>query len=624
MSREAPPETIEKLMALCRQGQFAQAVEAGERLAQTYPGSFALWTILGGASLRIGQLDRAEAAFRSATGIEPAHAGAQYNLGLVLQAAGRLHEAKTAYARALRRDPGHIEAHINLGNVLIQLGQPEKAEQSYRQALALRPEDANTLSNLGGALRELGRQAEALEAWSRALQIAPDHDVARSQKLRLQWESCDFSAHNDFQAQAGRLGITGSAVPPFPFLSAEDDPARQRSRSDQWARQFMAQPGPNWTIPDARPAKLRIGYFSGCFHDHPTLRLMAGLLREHDRARFEVFVYSFGQQKTGDLRAWLSRTVDQFHDVEQLSPRQIATVARQHNLDIAIDLDGHTRQARAEVFAWRPAPITMSFLGYPGTTGAAFIDYLIADPVVIPDAERAHYSESVIYLPDTYQPNDDRRPVPQVTDTRADHGLPDEGFVFCCFNAARKIGPREFDLWMRLLGQVDGSVLWLLHAGPQMEANLRREADRRGVDPDRLIFADKVSQDRHLARQAHADLFLDTFHYNAHTTASDAIWAGLPVVTMAGRQFAARVAASLLSAAGLHDLVTDSAAEYERLALNLATDPARLARVRERVQTARQTSALFNTTRFARNFEAALDAAYEGHMRGQPPGDIRL
>ncbi|EAQ01104.1 TPR repeat protein [Pseudooceanicola batsensis HTCC2597] len=624
MSAAPSPQTLERLLALCRRGRFAEAAREAEALVAEFPGSLALWNLLGGACTESGDLDRAEAAFRQAASVDPAHAGAQYNLGLVLQRAGRLGEARTAYARALRRDPAHVKAQNNIGNVLAGLGRFDQAEAAHRKTLALRPGDADSWSNLGHALREQGRHDEALAAWRHALGHAPGHAAAASQMLRLQWDHCDFNAFATFAPRAAQLGTEGQPVPPLPFLSAEDHPARQRQRSEGWARGIVTRPPPVWQPAAVRPARLRIGYFSGSMHDHPTLRLLSGLLRAHDRSRFEVFVYSHGRHRTGDLRAGASRTVDGFHDVEQLSPGGIAHLARHHGLDIAIDLDGHTRDARPAIFACRPAPVTAAFLGYPGTTGAEFIDYLVADPVVVPDAERAHYSESVIFLPDTYQPNDSARPEPRITGTRADHGLPEEGPVLCCFNAGRKIGPQEFDLWMRLLRAVPASVLWLLRSNPRMVGNLRGEAARRGVDPDRLVFADPCPHESHIARYVHADIVLDTFRYNGHTTTSDALWAGVPVVTMAGRQFAARVAASLLSASGLPDLVTETVQEYEALSLALATDRARLAELGERVRTARRTGALFDAPRFARAFEAGLDAAHALYRKGQPPEDIRL
>jgi predicted O-linked N-acetylglucosamine transferase (SPINDLY family) len=351
---------------------------------------------------------------------------------------------------------------------------------------------------------------------------------------------------------------------------------------------------------------VRLGYFSADFHDHATMHLMAGLLREHDRARFEIHAYSYGRTPGGAQREALLGRVDHFADVADLSDRAVVELARGHGLDLAIDLKGYTRNGRSQLFAHRLAPVQVSYLGYPGTSGADFFDYLIADAVVVPDAELAHYSERVVRLPHSYQPNDDRRAIAPAQTTRARFGLPETGFVFCCFNQNYKIGPREWAIWMRLLQRVDGSVLWLLRSNKWAEANLRRAAKQAGVAPTRLVFAGRLHHAEHLERHRHADLFIDTFNVNAHTTASDALWAGLPVVTRPGRQFAARVAASLLTAIDLPELIAESDEAYETLILDLATDPARLAAIRAKLAANRLTAPLFDTVRYTRDFESAL------------------
>jgi predicted O-linked N-acetylglucosamine transferase (SPINDLY family) len=359
-----------------------------------------------------------------------------------------------------------------------------------------------------------------------------------------------------------------------------------------------------------------VGYFSADFHDHATLHLMSGLLREHDRNRFEIHGYSYGATRGGELRDRVAASMACFTDVRDLSDQAIVDLARSNGLDIAIDLKGYTRHSRSRLFAYRLAPIQINYLGYPGTMGADFIDFMIADRVVVPDRERKFYAEKVIYLPNSYQPNDITREIARTQTRRADFGLPETGIVFCCFNQSYKITPNEFEIWMRLLRKVDGSVLWLLRSNSWAEANLRREAGLRGVDPDRLVFARKLPHAEHLARHQHADLFIDTFNVNAHTTASDALWAGLPVVTKAGRQFAARVAASLLTAVGLPELITETEQDYETLILHLATSPDGLAAIKAKLAQNRSSRPLFDTVRYARDFERALEAAYQEHLAG--------
>jgi predicted O-linked N-acetylglucosamine transferase (SPINDLY family) len=338
---------------------------------------------------------------------------------------------------------------------------------------------------------------------------------------------------------------------------------------------------------------------------------MAGMLRAHDRSRFSIHAFGYGPEAGGEMRETLLAHVDGFHEIGATSDGEVAELAQALGLDIAVDLKGHTQNSRIQLFANRLAPVQVSFLGYPGTTGVDAMDYFIADRVAVPEAMSTFFSERLLLLPDSYQPNDNARRIADVLPSRAECGLPDDGFVFCCFNQSYKITPREFAIWMRLLDRVEGSVLWLLQWNPSATQNLRREAEARGIAPDRLVFANHRSQSEHLSRLRHADLILDTFNVNAHTTASDALWAGVPVVTLAGRQFAARVCASLLEAIGLPELVTDSEQDYEALSLALASEPGRMAALRTKLETNRLTTPLFDTTRYVRNLEAALVQAHE-------------
>jgi protein O-GlcNAc transferase len=407
------------------------------------------------------------------------------------------------------------------------------------------------------------------------------------------------------------------------MLSTEDNAERQLIRSRIWASEKYKQaPLPLPVKPKVRPKRLKIGFFSADFHDHPVQYLIAGLLRDYDRAQFEIFAFSYGHNKSGELRKRLKRNVDQYCDVSDLSDDLVVDLARSHGLDIAIDLTGYTGRTRSYLFQYRLAPVQINYLGYPGSMGADFMDYIVADPTVIPALQSQHYSENVIYL-HSFLPNDDQRQIAQTNTTRADFGLPDDAFVFCCFNNNYKISPREFDIWMRILSQTDGSVLWLSRSNKWAEGNLRKEAQARGIDPSRLIFADKLPHiEEHLARHKHADLFIDTFNYNAHTTASEALWAGLPVVTKQGEQFAARVAASLLNAIGLPELVTTTEADYEALILELASNPEKLTAIKDKLAANRLTEPLFDTKRYTRNFERGLQKVYDLYFNGKTPQDV--
>ena len=352
--------------------------------------------------------------------------------------------------------------------------------------------------------------------------------------------------------------------------------------------------------------------------------LAARMFELHDRERFSIHAYSYGRDEPGTMRARALAAFDTFNDVQGLGDLEIAQLARADGIDIAIDLKGYTEHHRLGIFAYRPAPIQISFLGYPGTLGCPFIDYLVADRQVVPEEQREAYSEKLILMPHCYQVNDNRRPIPEPSGIRADAGLPPDGFVFCYFNASYKITPAEFAIWMELLNRVDGSVLWLLAGSAKCQVNLRAEAAKQGIEPGRLVFAPKIRPQAHLARIQFADLFLDTFNCNAHTTASDALWVGLPLVTKAGKGFGARVGASLLDAIGLGELIANNERDYAEKALELATNPEKLATIRAELGANRTTMPLFDSALFTRHLEAAYDVAYDKWLNGQPPTDIMI
>ena len=643
-------------MALASLGRHAEAIAFYEEAAALDPGYAIARNNLGNALKECGRDAEALAAYTQALALRHDYADASNNLALLLDKLGRVAEAETAYRQVLSLQPGHAAACNNLANLLADRGDLTAAHEFYRKALAISPEYPEALFNLGNVLKRQGRSAEASAAFARAraarpgyaaaaveqgkaeavagnldaaialfdeaLASDPGHLAARVNKLFNQARMADWSAFDAWR----ELDESADAVlSPWTALTFEDDPAAQLRRSRALAaRQFNQRPTLLRAPQPAADGKIRIGYFSADFHGHATLFLMAGLLREHDRSKFEIHAFSYGAAVNDAMRAQILAHTDSFTDVRDLTDAELVEQARARHLDIAVDLKGYTDDARIAPFAARLAPVQVSYLGYPGSSGASFMDYLIGDRVVIPQDLAGAYSESLILLPGSYQPNDDRRPIAEQAGTRAEHGLPERGFVFCCFNQSYKITPREWATWMRLLGRVEGSVLWLIASNRWAETALRAAAADHGVAPERLVFAPKLPHAEHLARHVHADLFLDTFNVNAHTTASDALWAGLPVVTLAGRQFAARVGASLLHAAGLPDLVTETADDYEALILALATDPARLAEVRQRLAANRTTTPLFDSAGYARHLEAAFAEAHRRHRAGEQPGAIAL
>jgi predicted O-linked N-acetylglucosamine transferase (SPINDLY family) len=543
--------------------------------------------------------------------------------GAVLQGLGKFELSVDAYNKALAIKPDYADAYNNMGNALKDQGKLEDAIEAYNKALATKPDYAEAYSNMGNALQEQGKLEEAIKAYRKSLAIKPDYASVRAQCLYQLAHVCNWSSIEKDRHLLPKLGVQGEAIAPFSLLALEDAPDRHRLRSVKHSRAKYPQKA---TLLSAKPTekskRLRIGYFSADFHNHATMYLMAQVFAAHDKSHFEIFAYSYGPHKQDEMRQKLVSSVDMFHDVRELNDMQIVELARVEHLDIAVDLKGFTKNTRLAPFAYGLAPVQISYLGYPGTLGTDFMDYIVADPVVIPDDKRPYYPEKVIHLPNSYQPTDNTRVISEKIITREDMGLPSKGFVFCCFNKNYKISPREFDIWMRLLGRVEGSFLWLLKSNELAEQNLKREAEARGINADRLVFAQKVPQAEHLARQKLADIFLDTFNVNAHTTTSDALWAGLPVVTKLGAGFAARVAGSLLTAIGLPELITESEEEYEAVALALATDPTQLAHIKAKLDRNRLTQPLFDSEMYTKHLEAGYQMAYDHYFYGRERSDI--
>jgi predicted O-linked N-acetylglucosamine transferase (SPINDLY family) len=566
------------------------------------------------------RLDEALAASERAVECE-ADFNAYNNRGVVLVELKRLEEALVCFDSAARLKPDSAAVYNNAGNALQDLGRFEEAIACYDAAIRVSPELVDAYGNRGNALDKLGRPVEAIASYQIALGLRPDLDSVRALMLYQKAHICDWSDVPQ-DAELARLGIDGDGVGPFTMLAADDHPARQLARARTWARTRMPATRPPLPKPAGRPEKLKIGYFSADYHAHAVMCLAARLFEVHDRARFELHAFSYGPDTRDGMRARAVAAFDTFNPIGQLGDEAAAGLAREMGIDIAVDLSGYTRGAKTGVFAHRAAPVQMNYLGYPGSMGADFIDYIVADGVVLPAAARQFYDEKVITLPHSYQANDNKRGIANRNFTRAELGLPAQGFVFCCFNANYKISPAEFDVWTRLLQRLEGSVLWLLESNATARANLTREAEARGIDPARLVFAPRMHAGDHLARHRAADLFLDTFNYNAHTTGSDALWAGLPIVTRLGESFAARVGASLLEATGLGELVTHSTAAYEELALALAADPARLAAIRARLAAGLPSAPLFDSEGFARDLERAYDVAFARRVAGLPPDHI--
>jgi predicted O-linked N-acetylglucosamine transferase (SPINDLY family) len=607
-------------LALVALKRFAEALGSCDRAVALRP-DFA--EALNSRGLTLAELERLAEAIESyerAIALRPDFAEALSNRAAALNGLQRFTEALACCEEAIALKPDFAEVFYNRGNALHALKRFTAAIGDYDRAIALRPDYAEVFYNRGTALVELKQLEPALTSYHRAFALAPELDCLKGDRLHIKMHLCDWT---DFDADCADLEAALAnglnAASPFPLLATPASPQAQLV----CARRFIAARHPAveplWRGERYVHERIRIAYVSADFRDHPVASPAAGLFETHDRSRFEVYGLSSGGDDPGEMRARLKAGFDRFIDIQDCSDLAAANVLRELEVDIAIDLMGLTANSRPGIFAARPSPVQVNYLGYAGTSGADYIDYLVADRFVVPPDRQGCFSERVVYLPDSFQANDAKRRIAERTPSRAQAGLPDRGSVFCCFNNAFKITPDLFDVWMRLLGAIEGSVLWL-SVGESARDNLRREAQRRGVALDRLIFASKTPRmEDHLARYRLADIFLDTLHFNAHTTASDALWAGLPVLTCAGATYAGRVAGSLLHAVGLPELIARSLGDYEALALRLAREPALLASFRQRLARDRETCPLFDTTRFTRHLEAAYTAMWERQQRGEPP-----
>jgi predicted O-linked N-acetylglucosamine transferase (SPINDLY family) len=567
-----------------------------------------------------GRYEEALDGFESAIRINRNYGEAYCNRGNALEELKRFEEALASYDAALNIDTKNPEFHAGRANVLHHLKRYDEALAGLSAALSLQPGNAAFHYNRGNILFERRRFAAAFEAYDKALTLEPGHEYAETSRFHAKMHLCNW--HN-FDPECAHLILSvKKEILSQPFVMLGVSPSAEVQLKSATALTKAKHPTPKNPMCQGRRFdhdRIRVAYLSGDFGEHAVSTLLAGVFEQHDRKRFETTAVSFERHAPSEMFARVKTSFDRFVDVATQSDHEVARLIRDLEIDIAVDLMGYTRTARPSVFALRPSPVQINYLGYPGSMGASFIDYIVGDPFVAPESHQKFYSEKIIYLPDTFQANDLKREIAKDLPSRVEVGLPENAFVFCSFNNSYKITPACFDVWMRLLAQVEGSVIWLLGGDNDLERNLRQEAEHRGIESARLIFCSRTAYAKYLARYRLADLFLDTFPFNAGTTASDALWAGLPIVTHAGEAFASRMAGSLLRAVGLPELVTTSAKEYENLASQLARDPARLAAVKARLVRNRDTYPLFDTARFTRHLETAFTTIYDRLQQGLPP-----
>jgi FkbM family methyltransferase len=641
---------------------YAQAIECYQHAINIMPTFAEAYSNLGNALRYINRLEDAIRNYEKAIELKKDYIDAYSNLGGVLQECKRVEEAIVCLNKAITLNPNFAEAYSNLGNAYFDLGlldesiiccekaieiKPNLAEAhfnranalknlkrfddailGYNSAIALKPNYAEALMNKGQILQENHLIDEALDLYEKAYLANEKSNFLFGFLLHSRYKICDWTNFENNNKKLKNNILNGERVSSsFAVLSIFDSSEIHKISSLIWSDSKNKQDSCLGKITKKNPNnedKIKIGYFSADFYNHATAYLIAELFEAHDKNKFELYGFAFGQSKKDEMKLRLSRQFNSFIDVQLKTAKEIASLSRELGIDIAVDLKGFTQDSRTEIFAYRCAPIQVNYLGYPGTMGAPYFDYIIADKIVIPEESKKNYIEKIVYLPNSYQVNDSQRIISQRVFSKVELGLPENGFIFCCFNNNYKITPSIFDCWMRILKAIQESVLWLFEDNPTAAKNLRKEAEMRGVASSRLVFAKRMPLDEHLARHRHADLFIDTLPYNAHTTASDALWAGLPVLTLIGESFPARVASSLLSAIGLPELITTTLEDYEAKAIELARNPYLIEKIKLKLAQNRLTTPLFNTQQFTKNIENAYKTMYERYQKDLPPDHLYI
>ena len=555
---------------------------------------------LGNISRDLGNLQEAELSTRKAIELNPNFAMAHSNLGNILRDLGNLQEAELSTRKSIELNPNFAMAHLNLGNILRDLGNLQEAELSIRKAIELNPDFAIAHSNLGNILKSLGKFYDAINHFQKAIKLENELSIAKIGLIETKGQICDWSDQENQSIWLDKLGIKGSAINPMGLFYHEDNPLKQLKIAKKYHIERYSKISK--PLANFKNKKIRIGYFSADFRAHPMMLLIGSMFKLHDKSKFQIYLYSFVKKE--DSYTKMARDSGCiFRDIKELNDIEAVELARSDQLDIAIDRMGYCLGNRMNIFAYRVAPIQIHYLAYPGTLGGDNIDYLIADKIIIPKGYEKFYHEKIIRMPNCYQCNDDKKEICNEPISRKDFNLPEKGFVFTCFNANKKITPKEFNIWMRLLKKIKGSVLWLYQSNQDSKKNLTYEAKKRNVDPKRVIFSKNLPQEKHLARLTLADLALDTFNYNGHTTTSDALRVGLPVLTKIGESFAARVSASIITSMGIPELITNTEEQYEEKALYIARNPDELIRLKSKLAKLRKISPLYNSELFTRDLE---------------------
>jgi protein O-GlcNAc transferase len=621
------PALYNRSLALLEGARFAEALAGFDALLGIDPTAPTAQDGRGNALMGLGRLHDALAAFTTATKADPKFVGALNNCGYVLMELFRSAEALACFDKALAIDPNFPSALNNRGNALLALGRTDEALSAFERAIEHSENPIDALANRGNAAMVTKRFELAIADFERVIELDPDYPYALGNLFYCKMHCCDWRSYTRTTSQiSAALDQKKPVIQPFASIACLDSAPGQLSAAHTWANDIkLGSAAPFHSQRRDGHQKIRVGYVSWNFRTDPLSILMVELFERHDRSRFETVAMSYGPSDGSALRMRLERAFDSFNDVVHKSDREIAELMRKLEIDIAVDLTGFTENCRPKILALRPAPLQVNYLNYLGAMGVPYIDYVLADRHTITDDIRPFFSECVVYLPVTFMVADSTRGISDSLPTRTEMGLPEKGFVFSCFHSPHKITPVFFDVWMQLLGEVDNSVLWFAGGNQTTQSNLRREAADRGVEPERLVFMPRVVESQtYLARYRLADLFLDTLPYNAISTAVDALWAGLPILTCRGRTFAGRGATTMLHAIGMPELIAGSLEEYQATALRLARDPSALSHLKRNLAHRRGSIPLFDTDRFRRDLEAAYLTMWERHRRGESPSDFAV
>jgi len=625
---------IQSALKYHERGRLDRAEKIYRKILKNYPNQPDALHFLGLIAGQRDKTDEAEHLIRKAINILPQNAFYHHNFGTLMKEQGRWKEAIRCYRKAVEIDPNYVDAYYNMGDALLNHGNLRQAIFCFQKVLELKPDFAEAYTNIGNAFQDLSEFEEAITAYRKALELEPHYPEAYCQLFFLLKETCSWKESEGLERELDALVTSSSSLEavdfesPFVSVATCPDPDRNCAVARLWSANVaeeVSRFSPGFSFDERRLSedKITVAYLSSDFRDHAIAHLMLSLFELHDRNAFQVFCYSYGKDDGSHYRQKIEKDCDRFVDIRSLGYAEAANQMYEDGVDILVDLNGYTTGGRMQISALRPAPIQVSYM-FPGTTGADFVDYIITDRIVTPEQQAPYYNEEFVYLPHCYLVNDHAQVIAEKEWTKPYFGLPEDGVVFCSFNQGYKIDPIMYDVWMKILIGVPDSVLWLFVKSKTTEMNLKREAEARRVIPERLFFAERLQKQDHLARLALADLTLDTRIYNGHTTSSDSLWAGVPVIALQGTHFASRVSSSILRAIGLPGLITSNLEEYEHLAVSLASNPDQLQTIRENIANNRLAEPLFDTPRFVRNLEKAYKEMWEIFLAGERPRQIEV